>query len=250
MYKIKLNNNQIQQIYNITDNADKQSKLMSVLSYLIKYTDNVTNKLTKSLSTLYKMYCRLEYRKISNCYFFKLVDLLEEHKLYVGERRKSNNRVSKIVSEKVSEIDIAETVENTSLEGNFEKHNNLITNNTITYTLYTANAIKVSAIDLVDEVMKDLKIRSKIIKSMVVAKLQNIELDAVGAVNYIVKVITEKTQQYNAIRVKYAKAVAKTKYAKAKNTFKATAPMSARTFNNFEPREYDYDDLEKRLLGW
>lgn len=21
-------------------------------------------------------------------------------------------------------------------------------------------------------------------------------------------------------------------------------------FNNFEPREYDYDELEKRLLGW
>ena len=21
-------------------------------------------------------------------------------------------------------------------------------------------------------------------------------------------------------------------------------------FNNFEPREYDYDDLEKKLLGW
>lgn len=26
--------------------------------------------------------------------------------------------------------------------------------------------------------------------------------------------------------------------------------ISNRAFNNFEPREYDYEDLEKKLLGW
>ncbi|WP_278247672.1 MULTISPECIES: hypothetical protein [unclassified Clostridium] len=26
--------------------------------------------------------------------------------------------------------------------------------------------------------------------------------------------------------------------------------ISNRTFNNFEGREYDYEDLEKKLLGW
>jgi hypothetical protein len=234
MYKIKLTNKQIQTIYKITDNKDKQSKLMSILSYIIKYTEN--NKLTKSLNKLYNMYIRLEYRKITRSYFYTLVDLLKDFKLVV-------DKIEDTLQDKTN---VAESVENTDVDNDLEKHNDLIINNTYTYTLNTSSNVKVSALDLCEEVFKDLKIKSNIIKQMVISKLQNTVLDGVGAINYIIRVITEKTEQYNAMRVNYAKAVANTKYSKTKNTYSGTG----RTFNNFEGREYDYDSLEKKLLGW
>lgn len=36
----------------------------------------------------------------------------------------------------------------------------------------------------------------------------------------------------------------------AKKLEKLCQTFCEATFNNFEPREYDYDKLEKKLLGW
>lgn len=36
--------------------------------------------------------------------------------------------------------------------------------------------------------------------------------------------------------------------ASAENDNRSYAPKTK--FDNFEPRQYDYDDLEKKLLGW
>ena len=247
MYKIKLTNDQIETIKINVDDTEKRKKLMSVLSYLIKYTDPETNTLTKSLNKLYNMYVKLTYRKISNCYFYKLVDWLEEHGLFTAFRK---TKVSNLVSKSVSNLELVEPIENTNIYSNSKKHNDLIYNNTNTYTLYTSNDVKVSALELVEEVFQDLKVKSKIIKSMVIARLQNTVLDAKGSVAYIVKVIAEKTEQYNLMRIKYAQKVAETKYSKSKNTFVALAKANSRTFNNFDTREYDYDKLERKLLGW
>lgn len=90
---------------------------------------------------------------------------------------------------------------------------------------------------------------------MVLAKLQNSVLDTKGAISYIMKVIAEKTEQYNVMKVNYARKVSESKYSKTKSEFKGKAKtnsvdISATSFNNFEPRQYNYDDLEKRLLGW
>ena len=35
-----------------------------------------------------------------------------------------------------------------------------------------------------------------------------------------------------------------------KNFIKKTPEVNPLKFNNFEAREYDYDSLEKKLLGW
>lgn len=243
-YKIVLANEQIQKIYSISDKPATQSSLMSILSYLIKYTDETTNTLTKSLSKLYKMYLRY-HSKITRSYFYTLIKKLKEKGLIlIGVEDKKEDK-------KEDKENIAEPTENTNVQDNSEKPNNLMPNPNInTYTPYTTNVV--NAVDLIDEVLKDLKIKSKIIKSMVIAKLQNTVLDAKGAINYIIRVITEKTEQYNSMRVEYAKVVAKTKYSKSKNTF--VAPVKTiRTFNNFEARpEYSdpnyYKFLEENLL--
>lgn len=246
-YKTKLTEIQIQNIYKITDNKDKQSKIMSILSYLMKYTEASSMKLLKSINKLFTMYSVNDWEyhaKIARSYFYDIANLIIDNNYFF------NLEQDKKVDTLSDKINSTQILANTNVKADFEKTNNIITNNTITYTLNTANAIKVSATELVDEAMKDLKIKSKVIKSMVIAKLQNIKLDAVGAVSYIIKVIIEKTEQYNSMRVKYAQKVAETKYSKDKNTFVEPAKTTTRTFNNFDPREYDYDVLENQLLGW
>lgn len=246
-YNITLTKNQKHSIYKITDNKDKQNRLMSIYQYCIKYTDKATGMLSKTIGKLFSMYSTKDFKyhdKISRKYFYTLINILIDKKLIFVDK------VHKTVHKVVHKTEVLETIEIANVEADFEKPNNQTTNyNTYTYTPNTTNVVK--ALDLANEVFKDLKIKSKIIKSMVIAKLQNTVLNVVGAVNYIIKVITEKTEQYNSMRVEYAKVVAKTKYSKSKNTFVAPAKTS-RAFNNFNPRKtYDNEqtikDLENKL---
>ena len=197
-YKIKLSNKQIKAIEQITDNKKMQNKMMSILSYLIKYTDPETNKLTRSINKLYKMYI-LYHNNISRCYFFKLIKLLKENNIYIN------------------------------------------------------NDKKVDALSIAKDLFIELNIKSNIIKKAVIEKIHNKILDnTAGAINYVMAVIIEKATAYHNMKVKYAKAVAKTKYSKDKNTYVTPASKinNIYRFNNFEARSYDYDALERKLLGW
>ena len=240
MYKIKLTDKQIKAIYEISDKESTQSCLMSILSYLIKHTDETTNTLTRSLSKLYKMYLRY-HNKITRSYFYTLVGKLKDKNLLSFAPAKDKKEDKKEDNEKVPE-----SVEITSLENNSEKPNNIITKSILyTYTSNTTSVVKIAAADLVEDVFKDLKIKSKVIKQMVISKIKNIELDSTGAVAYLIKVIEEKVMQYNIMRNNYA-----AKVAESKKTYTYNSEPKALRFNNFEPREYDYDKLEKKLLGW
>ena len=245
IYKIKLTEIQIQNIYKITDNKDKQSKIMSILSYLMKYTDAASMKLLKSLNRLFVMYSAKDWKyhsKIARSYFYEIANLiLNSHYFFTPLK-------DTIVETLADKINSTKTVETTNVESDFKNPNNIITKNN-TYTLDTDKSVNAS--DLAEYVFKDLKIKSKVIKGMVLSKLYNVVLDAKGALNYIIKVITEKTEQYNNMKVNYALKVAETKYSKNKSRCIATDPTPSPTkFNNFEPRQYDYDYLEKQLLGW
>ena len=54
-----------------------------------------------------------------------------------------------------------------------------------------------------------------------------------------------KTLEDVAIKDKKFKSANKNNYSKNNNT-----SNKGLGFNNFEPRSYDYDSLEKKLLGW
>lgn len=243
IYKIKLTEIQIQNIYKITDNKDKQSKIMSILSYLMKYTEASSMKLLKSLNKLFSMYSANNWKyhsKIARSYFYEIANLILDNNYFFNSCK---DNVVETLSDKINSN---KSIENTNVEADFEKTNNIIIKkNTNTYTLYTDKSVQ--AIDLVEDIFRDLKIKSKIIKNMVISKLQNVALDSAGAVNYILKVITEKTEQYNAMKIKYAQKVAETKYSKSKNTF--VPFVTTHNATKFS-RQYDYDSLEKTLLGW
>ena len=242
-YKIKLSNKQIKAIEQITDNKKMQNKMMSILSYLIKYTDPETNKLTRSINKLYKMYI-LYHNNISRCYFFKLIKLLKENNIYINNDKK--------VDKKVDTIKVAQSINITKSEADDKNANNLTINNIYTYTPYTAKAEKVDALSIAKDLFIELKIKSNIIKKAVIDKIKNKMLDNThGAINYVMAVIIEKVESYNKMKVKYAQAVAKTKYSKDKNTYVTPASKinNKYRFNNFEARSYDYEALERKLLG-
>ena len=103
-YKIKFNEYQLN-IFNKEDfNGDKQDKLQSVLSYIMKYSLN--NTLTKSITKLHSMYIR-GHRSISLSYFKKLVNVLIDLKLLV-----KNGRQIMILQEieKTNDIEVSEKV--------------------------------------------------------------------------------------------------------------------------------------------
>lgn len=170
MYKIKFNDYQENVFSTVDFNGDKRNKLMSVYSYLIKYSNDV-NVVSKSLNKLHKMYVRYHY-KISNKYFYNLVDVLVDLDLL----KKNNNKIL-IVQEKVQEkVQIKETtesIENTSVDVDFEK----LKCRGIDYTYNSFTNIKFCGVgefatkeelkEIAQDLYKHLKIKSSYIKTEV-----------------------------------------------------------------------------------
>lgn len=234
-YKIKLTEIQLRNICFITDNKEKQSKIMSILSYLMKYTNSETMELTKSLNRLFIMYSVNNWKyhnKIARSYFYEIANLILKNNYFLTPIQ--DNKVDTL-SDKINTV---QSIENTSIKNDFKK-TNVFNNNTYTYTPYTVETVK--ATELVDDVFKELNIKSKIIKTMVLAKIDGVVLDIKGAATYLFKVVIEKVKQYNQMKVKYAVAVAQTKYSKEKNRY--IAPVQSYS-------HYDYDSLEKKLLNY
>lgn len=272
-YKYKFTDYELQKL-NLIDKDHMRLSLMSILSYMRLYNQNRNSnyeihrldmlkkdadQLKISFENLHDAYIKFLKKHGKNKYIIslqtlknRLVKLIDIKLLTVISKVKKTNvyafisNVSENISKNISDIENITPIENTVVQGdlNFPKYINLKTN-TNTYTLNTETS-SVHALDLVKDVFKDLKVKSKMIKDMVISKLKNTILDAKGAVAYIIAVVTEKTEQYNLMRVNYAIAIANTKYSKSKNTY--SAPVN-RKFNNFDGRSYDFDQLEDFLVN-
>ncbi|SCI99018.1 Uncharacterised protein [uncultured Clostridium sp.] len=206
MYKIKFNEYQ-QNVFNKVEfNGDKKRKLMSVYSYLIKYSDE-NNEVLKSLNKLHSMYNRYHI-KISNKYFYDLVGILNDLKLILKQ-----DKSIKIIQEKVQKEKHNETTEKTNVEGGFKKLNsegeyNLYTNTNIVEMLkgfYKGISSKVNATkkDLKD-IAKCLfvlnKVDNALVQHAVFSKIQNSKrnINLKGAVSYVEAIVMEKLGYYEA----------------------------------------------------
>lgn len=123
-YSITLTDVQIRNIYEITDNKEKQSKIMSILQYMIKYS-NCEFKLTKSLNKLFEMYSTKGWKyhkKLSRAYFYKIAKMILDNNFFINE-------VDKKVDKKVDKNKSTSCIENTDVEQDLNWTNNIITNN-------------------------------------------------------------------------------------------------------------------------
>lgn len=257
MHKIQFTSEELTILNDMEVIQNKRNKLMSVYSYLIKYSQD--SKLIKPVATLYTIYVR-SHIKISLAYFKRLILELSEVGLVVIDKtsRKYKYFIPRKVAEKVAENKVATTTENTSVESNLEKRKYKTINNTYTYTYNTDPKESVCTIDnlvnIANGLFKEYGIKSFSVKEMVLAKIRNCNnINIAGAIAYISKVIAEKKGIQESKRAMFLKNKVKNKPSFDKNTYKSTSKELK--FNNFTAREMYSDakamqDLEAKLLGW
>ena len=210
MYKIKFNQYQKNIFKEVDFNGDKKRKIMSVYSYLIKYSDE-TGVVTKSLTKLHKMYLRY-HKKMSLSYFkqislilidLKLIKKIDDVLIIIAEK----------IAEKIANQEVSKPIENTSLECNSNLHNNeqnydLYTNTNIVKMLKSfykglsgkINATKKDLQDIAKCLFVLNRVDSALVQHAVFSKIKyskrNINL--AGAVAYVEAIVMEKLGDYEA----------------------------------------------------
>lgn len=210
MYKIKFNQYQKNIFKEVDFNGDKKRKIMSVYSYLIKYSDE-TGVVTKSLTKLHKMYLRY-HKKMSLSYFkqislilidLKLIKKIDDVLIIIAEK----------IAEKIANQEVSKPIENTSLECNSNLHNNeqnydLYTNTNIVKMLKgfykglsgRVNATKKDLQDIAKCLFALNRVDSALVQHAVFSKIKyskkNINL--AGAVAYVEAIVMEKLGDYEA----------------------------------------------------
>lgn len=227
---------------------NKRKKLMSVYSYLIKYSPD--RKLIKPIAFLYDLYVRSHY-KMSLAYFKRLISELAEAGLVIVDKSKSRykyfipRKVAEKVAEKVANNEVAQSIENTNSDNNFKKHKYRIINNTNTITVNTNPMEFVSCeklIEIARGLFREYKIKSTGVKEMVISKLSLVNnVLYTGAVQYVTKVIAEKKAIQEANRELYRRVLNKVKASKiaSSTTLNKYGKSDDKQlkFNNFQARD-------------
>ena len=279
-YTTNLTTEEINVINSLKDNYEIFTKtklnMMSVLSYLIKHGATSNNGLRKSIKDIWNMYRRYhtDIKTISN--FKKIIYKLEQVKLIFIEKIGKINvyharkflEVPNKVTEEVTNKNTIESIEITSLDNDLENtqilnnKNNYITiiNNTsddVTEDNYknslaykkaceannTDTLAPVELMKIAYKILKEKRRKSEKLISMIRKALQDkLTIARINADKYVETVVLDCIAKYEFNREMYAYAIVKNKnnYRLAYN----------RVDSNFTQRKYDYDKLEKQLLGW
>lgn len=244
-YKIKFNyfeNSTFNQIDTV-----KKKKLMSIYSYMIKYS--VDNKITISASKFHKMYEKY-HKGVCLSYFKELLLELERLGLIIIDKTKKIRTffIPRVANEVANE-NVDENIDIPMLEDdlqtcNIENFNNNYTN-TLNTQLETQNfGEKVAPVELVNvakKLLKELRIRSKWVKDEVNKKLSNCtNVNRRGMNNYVLKVIIDKKTKQESRREYFIRKV-------------KVGVSTQGSFNNYDQRQYSHEDfisMEYKLLGW
>ena len=290
IYKTILKQNELQTIENISYNKKTQLILQSIYSYMVKHTTLNNGLFPKPLTALYKMYIRyhnkiscIYFRKLlKKLIDYKLVIVHKHRNINVYSVNRSIKLFSIIpkgsqkVSQKVSSSKIAETVGTSTLQSTVQdtelklELNNTITiiDNTVVPTEIKSKSEKSSAYEkAIEENNKDLVKPIELIKAAIdklkkqgryskkiitrletkLAKRNNINRKNMD--KYLDVVVADAIAFYEVGREKMALLIA-TKKAKYSSAYNLKKNKSNIAIANFTQRKYDYDKLEKQLLGW
>ena len=255
-YKFQFNNYQLTQIQKFTGTEEVKIKLQSVLAYIIKYPELNTKDL----------YAKYQYKtnkadRFSRVTFNKYLSALEELKLINRIKKGLRTFINVIedVSEDVSELKVAQPIENTKVEAvdklhnsKDENNNNNNINNIVLNTSVPEEEIKES----IRATMTELNLKSKYIFNFVYNNMMNVVVNRKGMFALILKNIEIAKTYLEIKRTLYMNNVA-AKTKKIVNTLNANSNnyrnKGSEAFCNFTGRNYseqDYADIEAKLLGW
>lgn len=288
-YKIKLRINELQIINYISIRKDKREKLQSIYQYIIKHVSLNGGYFVKTNKELHKMYSRY-HAKMKSDTFRKILDSLTKFGLIMKKKYKNVNvftvnrnakldlenlffedKVPTFVPTFVPTQNIAESVGMTNFDGNND--DTQILNNKINYINITNNTSNdvtkddyknspaykkackennrdtlapVQLMVIALELLKSMRRRSEKLKSMIRNKLMNkMHIVKKNADKYVETVVLDCIAKYDFNREMYALTITKNK-----NNYRRAYNKANSTFANFTQRKYDYDKLEKNLLGW
>ena len=265
----------------------EQTKLnmMSVLSYLIKYGANLQTGLRKSMKDTWNMYKRY-HENIKSLSTFRdtiyklkeanLISIIKKGKINIYFARNFIQSPSDNPSDNPSNENCPQTVDMTILDGDSSNtqilniNNNTITiiDNTVVPTEIKSKSEKSSAYEkAIEENNKDLVKPIELIKAAIdklkkqgryskkiitrletkLAKRNNINRKNMD--KYLDVVVADAIAFYEVGREKMALLIA-TKKAKYSSAYNLKKNKSNIAIANFTQRKYDYDKLEKQLLGW
>lgn len=257
--------------------SNARNKVASVLNYLKKHIEKNEGTFSKSLAKIHMFYSRSHF-KFTLTHFKNIVNRLKDLGLIVIEKVKNrnvytlplpnenldthNHAVTKKVTKKVTEINHAQSIDITNVEGNSEKHRykGYIDNNItlpITYKDILREIKKsykgikkvfevaskkelreiAEMLFVANNVNSDSK-RDKYIQYLVLRKIKfsQKQIKFSGAVNYIEAILIEKMSEVDSGCIDIP--------AWLTNGNNKVAPRAT----NFTQREYDYDQLEKEWL--
>ncbi|MCD3217850.1 plasmid replication protein [Clostridium botulinum C] len=259
----------------------KRNQLMSFYAYLINMSKSKEINISKE--TLTKMYNRKQsktasknqttYKKVSSTTVLRWLLKLEEAKLLLVKRESNNANVyminedgsltsnffkTKKRTEKCTIKKEPQTLDTTTTEPieNVHKDYNI---NTINKDIDIYNSKQVTETAMTDEVYKSyldkqekvnaeelLTITEKMFKVMKI-RSNRIKAYTLNILNYASTV--SKKHAYNYV----IKAIdnARARYYRERSQYRSNLNSNTvDSFNNYEQRSYDFDVLEKKLLGW
>ena len=262
------------QIFNST-----KLNMMSVLSYLIKHGANLKEGFKKSMKDIWNMYKRYHknIKSISN--FKKIIYKLENVKLIFIEKIGTVNvyhaRKFLEVSEEVStEVTLKKYTQDTDISCLHQYNENTqkqklnqdyiniiystsqdISTDDYKNSLAYKKACKENSKDIVTpvelilmakKILKEKRRRSEKLFTMVKNSLKDkTKIIRVNADKYVMSVVIDQIAKFELQREMYTYAI-----AKGKNNYRTVYNISKSNHANFTQRTYDYDKLEKQLLGW
>lgn len=264
-YEKKFTQEEINEIFKLSNCKKRRNKLMSIYFYYSTLADK-TGKFECSKAQIYKNH--IGKKKMSRSMFFELSKIIEDvfYKKSTDDivdnsliTPKINDKLDEKTDKKLDAEKHHQSVGIKGLEQGCNKDNVFNVLNNYTYTLNTKPSDFVTTQDLIkiaNGIMKELKIKSTMVKNMVISKLNNVKnINSVGAVAYITKVISEKKGIAEANREFYYSNINRVKRAR-NNEMSSTFAKTHTTlkFNNFTAREHYQDSeymdyLEKQLTG-
>lgn len=273
MYKVKFENWQKEILNNLELNkalkkeSDKRTKCMSVFSYILIHSPN--GVLDVKISTLYKYFSK-KPKKTNMVYsnFKKIINFLSEigliaiekigrrniYKLATAPQNLSNN-LSNNLSSNFDELKFeqsSESVDNTNLSNSNIEENNILNNHKgkgnnlyINNSIHTNVVSKNELIELANKIMVEENVHASV-KTMVSNNLSmaGLKINRAGMLAYITTTVNNCIKSIEACKKKMLK------QSRLDQNISKYVNEKKLKFNNFEAREYDYDKLEKQLLGW
>ena len=247
MYKINLNEYELNILNAKIENNEVRKKIMSLYTYLIKHSES--NMLTISAAKLHSKYIRYHVN-YSLSYFKKLIARLKDIGLIkIIKNGKTNTynilRVAEKVSEIVSNNETSLSIAESATEANFNLPKCKLKNNNIDIDIYTNK-------NYVEQINKEKKCKSLVdVRKRVKELIQETKIKSTWIKNYVLIICTKfyKNITVNHLDSYILKVIntARIKYYNNYNSYKTnTKQLKTR---NFTERNYNTNQLEELLLN-